>query len=338
MDKVWKGKILGIDFGKRRIGLAKSDPSGTIASPLITIKNRGDRRNIENLRGIICKNDILSLLIGVPLDENGQETKMSKLIRTFGERLSRESHLPVIYVNERYSSKEAEEHIIENLGITNRKKIKELVDKMAACMLLQEYVDKDRVKKVETPPAPPPPPTEMTQQAEQQEGEVGLTAEGAEQPVAEGMEGAEQPLPEAPEVVPVNPDYSPMGQIPPVQPYQVPPPPQQYQAPPMFPMPPPVGAMPQQYPQYPQYQYQQYPTPQQPYPFPMPPPPQAYMQPQPPQPQPQPQVHVQPAPQPTAAPDPPPVMEAPQHTEPAPQVIEATGQQTANEEGGNNHG
>jgi len=134
-------KLLGIDYGHRRIGLATTDLGGTIASPLFTVENRGERKNIEALCKIITDNKIQGIMCGIPQDMGGRDTSMSVIIREFCEKLSHASGLEVVYVNERYSSLDAEEHIRKNLGIKNPIKIREMVDKMVACMLLQEYVN-----------------------------------------------------------------------------------------------------------------------------------------------------------------------------------------------------
>jgi len=136
------GKVLGIDYGLKRIGLATSDLSRTIASPLVTIQNKGEKKNIQAVTEIIQNHNIQGIMCGIALGIDGMETTMSRITREFGEKLAEISGLEVVYFNERYSSKEAEEHIRNNLGITRHEKIRELVDKMAASMVLQVYLDK----------------------------------------------------------------------------------------------------------------------------------------------------------------------------------------------------
>ena len=131
-------RLLGIDYGTRRIGLATSTMG--ISSPFSVLKNNGEEGNIRAISSIVTAEKIDGFVLGVPLNAQGQETPMSQSIRKFGQRLE-QLGLPVMYVNEMLSSWEAEEHIKNNLGITSPDKVAALVDKVAASMLLQEYID-----------------------------------------------------------------------------------------------------------------------------------------------------------------------------------------------------
>jgi len=137
-------KYLGIDYGKKRIGLAISE-AGKYASPIKTIANKGDQNNVAAVREVMTKHDILPtmsrIVCGIPLDIDGNDTPMSLEIKKFGERLCSELGVQVIYKNERYSSVEAEQFIREKMGITKFEKMKELVDGVAASMILQSYLD-----------------------------------------------------------------------------------------------------------------------------------------------------------------------------------------------------
>ena len=133
-----KGTILGIDYGRARIGLSISE--GILASPIKYILNKGNAKNLAVFKELQQKYKYNSILLGVPLHIDGGETAMSREIRAFGEYLGNGLGVEVVYHNERYSSKEAEEHIRNNLGIKNPKKIAELVDSMAATMVLSQYL------------------------------------------------------------------------------------------------------------------------------------------------------------------------------------------------------
>ena len=136
-------KLLCIDYGMKRIGLATSDISQTIATPLLTMPNKGDKNNIARLRDVCTQHKIGKIVIGLPLGADGVETQISAVVREFAKNLRAQLSLPVDFVNEHLSSWSAEEHIRQNLGITDHRKIKELVDKMAAAMLLQDYLMKE---------------------------------------------------------------------------------------------------------------------------------------------------------------------------------------------------
>jgi putative Holliday junction resolvase len=135
-------RALGIDFGERRIGLALSDPTRTIASPLPTVKRRaGKRPPIAALMKIIETNDVTALVMGLPLTLEGEESDWTRLIRTVAEALSERTGLPVHYVDERLTSVRAE-RAIRSLGLSKKKREeKERVDAAAAVLILQSWLD-----------------------------------------------------------------------------------------------------------------------------------------------------------------------------------------------------
>ena len=133
-------KYLAVDYGFKRIGLAGSE-SGLLAEPFLTLRNKGDKKNIEALGKIIRDKRVELVVVGVPLDKDGEQTPMSEHVQGFANKLSEVCGVLVAFVNERYSSQDAEYHIREKMGITKRDSIKELVDKVAACMILQNYLD-----------------------------------------------------------------------------------------------------------------------------------------------------------------------------------------------------
>jgi len=130
-------RCLGIDYGRRRIGLALSDPTLLIATPLIIIENRGIKKTVLQIWDIIQKNDVKQIVIGLPLHANGDESEMSQEARRFGDVFVALG-LPVEYVDERYTSCEAES-LIGNQGQS-----KNLIDKVAASIILQIYLDERR--------------------------------------------------------------------------------------------------------------------------------------------------------------------------------------------------
>lgn len=135
-------RALGIDFGERRIGLALSDPTRTIASPLPTVKRRaGKRPPIAALMKIIETNDVTVLVMGLPLTLAGEESDWTRLIRNVADALSERTGLPVHYVDERLTSVRAE-RAIRSLGLPkNKREEKERVDAAAAVLILQSWLD-----------------------------------------------------------------------------------------------------------------------------------------------------------------------------------------------------
>ena len=130
-------RCLGIDYGRRRIGLALSDPTLLIASPLVIIENRGIKKTLTQILDIMQKNDVGQVIVGLPLHANGDESEMSREARNFGAAFVRLG-FPVEFVDERYTSFEAESIIGSN------RQSKSLVDKVAASIILQMYLDERR--------------------------------------------------------------------------------------------------------------------------------------------------------------------------------------------------
>jgi putative Holliday junction resolvase len=136
-------RVLGIDFGMRRIGLALSDPTGTLASPLPTVKRRaGKRPPLATLVGIVESNDVGVLVLGLPLTLRGEESEWTSEIRQVGAKLSERTGLPVHFVDERFTSVQAQ-RAIRGLGLPKKKREeKERVDAAAAVLILQSWLDR----------------------------------------------------------------------------------------------------------------------------------------------------------------------------------------------------
>ncbi len=133
------GRILGIDFGTRRVGAAVSDPRRSIASPLEVYDRRDPTQDAKHYRTLIEENEIERVVIGMPVHLNGREGSSASLARTWGEWLSAATGVPVVYYDERYTTVDAEESMIA-AGL-KRSKRKGLIDMLAARILLQNYLD-----------------------------------------------------------------------------------------------------------------------------------------------------------------------------------------------------
>lgn len=135
-------RVLGIDYGERRIGVAISDPTGTFATPLPTLtRRRGKRPPIGALRALAREYGATALVVGLPLAADGTETEWCADVRRFGERLGGGLELDVYYVDERMTSADAE-RVVRSLALPRRKrKQKERVDAAAAALILQRWLD-----------------------------------------------------------------------------------------------------------------------------------------------------------------------------------------------------
>ena len=135
-------RVLGIDFGERRVGVAVSDPTRTLASPLPTLKRRaGKRPPLAALEALALEYDVTALIMGLPLTPKGEESDWTRTVRQVGEALARRTGLPIHFVDERFTSVQAE-RAIRSLGLPKRKREeKERVDAAAAVLILQGWLN-----------------------------------------------------------------------------------------------------------------------------------------------------------------------------------------------------
>lgn len=138
------GRIVGIDFGKARIGLSISDERKIIAQPLKTIKAAKDFLQTAKMivQALSVYSNIEMVVIGLPLLLNGKESEMSQLVRSFAEILKEVFPLPMIFWDERLTSSGVEKMLIESN--VSRKKRAELSDALSAVSILQNYLDSIR--------------------------------------------------------------------------------------------------------------------------------------------------------------------------------------------------
>ncbi len=137
-------RVLGVDYGDRRIGLAISDREEKLASRFLTVENRTLEKSIEIIRNIIAKENIEKIIIGLPvgLKMESEQTGKTKL---FIDELKQRMDLPIIEANEVFTSKMAEENLL-SAGV-KREKIKSIIDQEAARIILQDYLEEQATKK-----------------------------------------------------------------------------------------------------------------------------------------------------------------------------------------------
>lgn len=133
------GRVLALDLGTKRIGLALSDPARTHAQPLATLLRKNRDADIAALTETAAREEATLLVMGLPTKLDGSLGEMATKALSFGKRLARRSGLPVEYVDEALSSVEAEEVLIA--ANVSRAKRKQVVDKLAATVILRRYLD-----------------------------------------------------------------------------------------------------------------------------------------------------------------------------------------------------
>ena len=134
------GRSLGIDFGEKRVGLAISDKSNLIASPFKTINYINKNDLVSQIEKIVIENNIKNFVLGLPINMKGEDTAQTKTVRKFKESLS-SLDLPIIYEDERLSSISAKNSLILQNIKTGHNKPE--IDKTAAAIILQQYLDKN---------------------------------------------------------------------------------------------------------------------------------------------------------------------------------------------------
>lgn len=134
------GRFLGIDFGIKRVGLAISDKSKLIASPYKTIVYISENDLINELSIIADENNIENFILGLPINLKGEDTDQTKIVRNFKRSLSI-LDIPIIYEDERLSSISAKQSLrLQNIKTGHNKAE---IDKTAAAIILQQYLDKN---------------------------------------------------------------------------------------------------------------------------------------------------------------------------------------------------
>ncbi len=131
-------RILAIDYGKKRIGLAFTDPLKMFAIPFSTIQNNSGA--IEYLLSLIKEKNVNEIVLGNPVKESGEDSTLSKEIRNFKEKLEAQSGIKIFLVDERYSSEIAYKRIIETVPSKKKRRNKSLIDKNAAAIILEDYL------------------------------------------------------------------------------------------------------------------------------------------------------------------------------------------------------
>ena len=140
-----KKRILGVDFGDARTGLALSDISGFLASGCGTIKSKSFKETGDSVVEIAKKNDVGLIVLGHPINMNGTLGPRSEKIKAFREYLIENSGIDVLLYDERLSTANA--HVMLNMTGTRGQKRKEIIDEMSACLILQSYLDSPQNKK-----------------------------------------------------------------------------------------------------------------------------------------------------------------------------------------------
>src|SRR6266581_3433275 len=132
-------RVMALDVGDKTIGVAISDALLLTAQPRPTLRRKDLPSDLEKLRRLADENEVHQVIVGQPLHMDGRESPQSQKVARFAEELHKVLDLPIVFWDERLTSFEAEQHL-EEMGLNWRQR-REHVDKMAAMIILQNYLD-----------------------------------------------------------------------------------------------------------------------------------------------------------------------------------------------------
>jgi putative Holliday junction resolvase len=135
-------RLMGLDVGDRRIGVALSDPGKVIARSLQVIERRSLQADMEQLRSLVEENEVEKVIVGHPLHLDGQAGEQAERAQDYAAELAASLGVPVVLWDEAFSTERARQAMIE-AGRT-RKKRRERLDAVAAAVILQDYLDRQR--------------------------------------------------------------------------------------------------------------------------------------------------------------------------------------------------
>jgi putative Holliday junction resolvase len=134
-----ENRILAIDFGLKRIGLALSDPLLTFSYPFKTILN--DNSLWQNLKSIIEEKNVKKIILGYPLRNNGEKTDVTDRVLDFKNKLENKFSLEIVLWDESFTSEMAKQAVIQSVTKKSKRRDKGLIDRNSASIILQEYLD-----------------------------------------------------------------------------------------------------------------------------------------------------------------------------------------------------
>ena len=132
-------RILALDLGKKRVGIAVSDPLGVTAQGLSTYERRNRRADLDYVTGLIREHDVEITVVGLPLHMSGDDGRQAEHARHFADALARHSGVQVALWDERLTTVEAS-RVLRESGVSLEKR-KRAVDRLSAVLILQNYLD-----------------------------------------------------------------------------------------------------------------------------------------------------------------------------------------------------
>jgi putative Holliday junction resolvase len=133
-------RLMGVDYGSKRIGIAITDITRVVAIPFDTIKSVSLKKNAFKIVEIAKNNDVSIIVFGLPINMNGAEGVMTEIVRSVIYKIKSFSNINIVTVDERLTTLQIEKMLIDEANVS-RKKRKKLRDKIAAAIILRAYLD-----------------------------------------------------------------------------------------------------------------------------------------------------------------------------------------------------
>lgn len=137
-------RVMGLDVGKKTIGVAVSDPLGITALGVVTLRRHSLNEDYQSIYSLIQDYQVGEIVVGLPRHMNGSLGREGEDILVFGKKLENQMGLPVFFWDERLTTVAAEKVLLE--GDLSRNKRKKVIDKIAACFILSGYLDRKKRK------------------------------------------------------------------------------------------------------------------------------------------------------------------------------------------------
>lgn len=141
-------RILGLDVGDRRIGVALSDPIGLTAQPVTTVDRRHPSGDVEAIKALVERHGVGLVVVGLPLTLRGEQGPQAKKVLAFAERLRQRLAIPVQLLDERLTTIQGTRSLLET-GTSSRTR-KQVIDQVAAQLILQQFLDTHRSREPRT--------------------------------------------------------------------------------------------------------------------------------------------------------------------------------------------
>lgn len=136
-------RSLGIDFGTRRIGLALSDPTGTLASPLPFLENNGAQEVVSRLKELVATREIETIVVGLPRNMDGTYGASAEKVRSFVAQIQPHISAKILTQDERLTTSQASRDLAQ-MGLS-QKELRQKVDSSSATLILQQFLDRTRL-------------------------------------------------------------------------------------------------------------------------------------------------------------------------------------------------